>query len=212
MGYLSEINAKIQGRIALLSEEEAVVLVKMVSIPGDHVELGTLWGGTAILAALAKKRANVPGDVFTVDFMKGGYWENGDPSLPSLAKPTEKAVYDNLAAFGVSNRVTVVKAASHPWPLGSDVHPSTVLIDCGHSYEAAKQDWENVRALNPQFIAFHDVNPKTHPGVYQVVEEILANDRDYLFAAKAGTMVVMSRKQEPEPIQKPKARKGKRNV
>lgn len=204
---MSEIGKKIRGRVALMSEDEGEALAGMVAVPGDHVELGTLWGGTAVLAALAKARAGVSGQIYTVDFMKGGYWDHGDPTCPGL-RPSEQAIYDNLHRFGVAERVTVVKACSYPWPLPDSVRPSTVLIDCGHSYEDCLRDWQNVRALAPHFVAFHDYNPAIYPGVAKVVEAITASDDLYRPAARAGTLMIFERAAEPEPV-KPARRKPK---
>ena len=60
MNIFDEINSKIKGRVALLSAKEAAALFQIAAIPGDHIDLGTLWGGTAILAALAACVALVP--------------------------------------------------------------------------------------------------------------------------------------------------------
>lgn len=200
--WMSEINSKIKGRIALLSEDECNALAQVAAVPGDYVELGTLWGGTAVLAALAKMRANVTGHVYTVDFMRGGYWDSGDPSCPGMT-PTEGAIYDNLGRFGVEERVTVVKASSYPWPLPATVKPSSVLIDCGHDYENCLRDWQSVRALFPEYVAFHDYSER-YPGVSQVVNEITAGDDRYMPAARAGTLMVFRLKPEPEPFHMPK--------
>jgi len=188
MSLFTEINAKMQGRVALLSEDEAAALVDMVKGAGDHIDLGTLWGGTAILAALAKKEAGSEGHVYTVDYMRGGYWDSGDPSV-GMQKPSEAAIHANLASFEAEKLVTVVKADTHPWPL-PDVKPSSVLIDCDHSYEGCKRDWEKVRSLHPELVAFHDYNAKTHPGVARVVDEIKQTDYEYKLVKQAGTLIV----------------------
>ena len=49
------------GRMALTRESEAECLAHYTSIPGDHIEVGCLWGGTAILTALAKQDVGSPG-------------------------------------------------------------------------------------------------------------------------------------------------------
>lgn len=188
MSLFSDINKKMQGRIALLSEEEAAALVDMVSGPGDHIDLGTLWGGTAILSALAKRAGGFTGRVYTVDYMQGGYWNTGDPSVDHQI-PTEAAIHANLVRFGVADIVTVVKANTHPWPL-PDVQPFSVLIDCDHSYEGCLRDWEKVRSLKPLYVAFHDYNPATHPGVAQVVREIQQDDNEYLPVKQVGTLII----------------------
>ena len=70
----------IRGRIAT-RPREAALLYETIE-PGDlYLEVGCLWGGTAILAAHKADR------VITIDFMRGGYWETGDP----LAGPAHRA-------------------------------------------------------------------------------------------------------------------------
>lgn len=210
-----EINKKITGRLALLSAEEADALYRITAIPGDHVDLGTLWGGTAVLAALAKQRAEAPGHIYTIDFMRGGYWATGDPSRGGLV-PSEATIHQNLSLFGISGRVTVIKAPSHPWPLPEDVLPTSVLIDCDHSYEGCLRDWNKVRSLTPLFVAFHDYNAKTHPGVAKVVDEIASRDDQYRLIEQAGTLIIFELK-PPEPavnepvVSKPAAQKTKAN-
>jgi len=189
MSLFTEINAKMQGRVALLSEDEAAALVDMVKGAGDHIDLGTLWGGTAILAALAKRAGGFAGHIYTVDYMQGGYWNTGDPSV-GMKKPTEAAIHANLARFGVADLVTVIKANTYPWPVPERVQPVSVLIDCDHSYEGCLRDWEKVRSLKPLYVAFHDYNAKTHPGVARVVDEIRKEDEEYAFFKQAGTLIV----------------------
>lgn len=183
-----EINAKITGRLALLSEAEADLLAQVVDIPGDHVEIGTLWGGTAILAALVKERKNRRGHVYTIDYMQGGYWQTGDPGCKN-AVPTPTAILDNLCKFGIAHRVSVIKWSSYPWPLPERIRPASVLIDGGHDYSSVFHDWISVKALAPRFVCFHDVG-KTHPDVLQVVNGIVEHDPSYKRAETAGSLAV----------------------
>lgn len=222
MSLMNDIKTKMTGRVALLSEEEADLLVEIAAIPGDHIDLGTLWGGTAVLAALAKQNAGVKGKVYTVDFMQGGYWNDGDPSVQGQ-RPTEQAIHDNLAKFDLADKVVVIKAASDPWPVPASVHPTSVLIDCDHTYEGSLRDWQTVRKLQPVYVAFHDYNPATHPGVSRLVDEIKKNGQGYRLYKQAGTLVVFQTKidvmvsfeEEPvkapakAPAKKPATRKAK---
>jgi hypothetical protein len=178
----------IEGRLALMHEGEPELLIKYASLEGDHVEIGCLWGGSAILAALAKRKAKSEGHIYTIDFMTGGYWVDGDPGA-KLKVPTMKAVLDNLKTFGVDESVTVLKTFSDPWPL-EDVKPVTVLIDGGHSYEACLKDWENVKAVKPKFVLFHDYATGKHPGVEKVVDEVVRKDEDWRHVETVGTMIV----------------------
>jgi cephalosporin hydroxylase len=171
---LEWIKAKIVGRIAI-ADSDANLLMKYAALPGDHVEIGCLWGGTAILSALAKREAGVDGRIYSIDFMTGGFWERGDPCM-NRQVPTHDTILKNLKTFDVADRVTVIKDKSSPLPLNANVHPVTVLIDGDHSYEGCLEDWQNVKALKPDYVLFHDYNTGYHPGVLKVVDEVVKND------------------------------------
>ena len=77
MNLYDRISNKMIGRLATFPEE-LDLLVKYTETEGDHLEIGCLWGGTAVLVALAKIKKKVSGHVYTVDFMQGGMWVKGD--------------------------------------------------------------------------------------------------------------------------------------
>jgi hypothetical protein len=99
------IQEHITGRMAI-TRPEAALMAKYASGAGLYVEIGCLWGGTAILAALVGA-----GKVITIDFMRGGFWENGDPACNHLV-PSAGIVLDNFARFGVAHRISVYKGES----------------------------------------------------------------------------------------------------
>ena len=66
MSDFDYINASIQGHICM-TPEEAAVLAEVVNVDGDHLEIGTMWGGTAIIAALVKKNNGFKGQVIVID-------------------------------------------------------------------------------------------------------------------------------------------------
>ena len=181
------------GRMAILKGEDKL-LEKYAALPGDHVEIGCLWGGTAILAALAKINANKKGHVYSIDKMSGGYWERGDPGC-DYAVPKEATIHRNIQRMGVQDRITVIRAESDPLPLPSKVKPVTVLIDGAHSYDGCLRDWQNVKKLAPKFVLFHDYGTGKHPGVQKVVDEHAYKDPDWEFVEGVETMLVFRRVQ-----------------
>lgn len=187
-----EINKRITGRLALISPAESELLYKYASLDSDYLEIGCLWGGTAILAALAKINNGATGHVYTIDYMKGGYWDRGDPGAGNN-KPTLAKVEKNLKRFDVDHRVTILVQSSNPLNLPETVMPRVVLIDGGHSYRSCKEDWENVKKLDPQFILIHDYNSHHHPGVAMVVNEILDHDHEWAEVEKADTLIVFGK-------------------
>lgn len=188
-----EINKRITGRLALISPAESELLYKYASLDSDYLEIGCLWGGTAILAALAKINNGATGHVYTIDYMKGGYWDRGDPGAGNN-KPTLAKVEKNLKRFDVDHRVTILVQSSNPLNLPETVMPRVVLIDGGHSYRSCKEDWENVRAIEPDFVLFHDYDTERHPGVVRVVDEILGNDSQYKKIEQVDTLIVIGKR------------------
>lgn len=178
------ISKKIIGRLTL-TIAESDLLSKYASIEGNHLEIGCLWGGSAILSALSK--AN--GHVYTVDFMQGGFWLTGDPGA-NRNVPTLKAVQQNIKAFDLEDRITLIVSNSNPLP---DVNPVTVMIDGDHSFEGCMADWLNVKSLNPDYVLFHDYKTGNHPGVERVVDHVRDYEENWHQVDIADSMIVFER-------------------
>ena len=170
------VNKRLIGRVALNGDDQAELLAKTVAIPGLHVEVGTLWGGTAILAALAKTEAHVQGHVLSIDFMLGGFWNTEDPEIHK--RPTPQDVYMNMIRFGVEGMVSVLRCPSHPWPLAHHIRPVTALIDGDHSKDGCLRDWLSLKDRVERYVMFHDYH-KYYPGVQGVVDNVVRNDDNW---------------------------------
>jgi len=179
------------GRMALTRESEAECLAHYTSIPGDHIEVGCLWGGTAILTALAKQDAGSPGQVYTIDPMVGGWWDTEDPDVH--LRPTPKIVKNNLKLFKLSRRVYVIQAKSSPWPVPAEVKPATMFIDGNHAFEYVSEDWKKAATITGRYILLHDYNSKNHPGVQRAVDEIARSNRNWKFAELVNSIAVFER-------------------
>lgn len=187
---VDRVNKRLIGRVALNGDDQALLLAETVAIPGIHTEVGCLWGGTAILAALAKQRANVSGHVFSLDVMMGGFWETEDPEVHKRPAPSD--IYENLLRLGVAGSVSVIRASSFPWPLADHLDPVTALIDGDHSYQGCLRDWESLKERVKWKIIFHDYHPY-YPGVLKVIEEHVRPDRNWEECAQVGRMIVFKR-------------------
>jgi len=77
---------------------------------GDHLEIGTSWGASAIAVALAKKAVGLPGKVYCVDPYPSerGAHMRGNPTA------TISAARRNIKAAEVD--VTIIRASSDPFP------------------------------------------------------------------------------------------------
>lgn len=196
MKLLDKINKKIIGRIATFPEE-LELLSKYTELEGDHLEIGCLWGATAILAALTKIKKKVAGHVYTVDFMTGGFWVKGDPLL-DFKIPTLEMVMQNIKTFGVEDRVSVIVDRSSPLPIPKDVKPTSALIDGDHRKPGCLLDWMNVNHLKPDYVLFHDYD-EIHPGVQEVVDYIKTSEPEWQQDGQAKSMIAFKRVKPDEP-------------
>ena len=180
------IQENINGRIGI-QPGEAELLYDTLQEGDFYLEVGCLWGGTAILAAHKARR------VVTIDFMRGGFWYDVDPAVKR--RPTAFAVLDNFAAFGVAHKISVVKTYSHPWPLPAHEQPDVFLIDGGHSFEDASNDWKTASFITKRAILVHDYHRgNAHRGVYQMVNEIAKEDPDWKMVNCVRTMALFERR------------------
>lgn len=162
MTIYDEISQDIIGRIAI-SKDEADLLASITKKSSLHIEVGCLWGATAILAALAGAKR-----VYTVDTMKGWWWETGDPVAKQ--KPTPEIILENFRKFGVEKQIQAIRSNSNPWPL-LGIYPDTFFIDGDHSFEGFKHDWNIAIQITQKAIIAHDVDNK-HPGIVKALSEI----------------------------------------
>lgn len=184
----AELRSQMTGRLAM-RDAEIDALSEVCTIPGDHLEIGVLWGGSTIVAALNKPRFS---RIYSIDTMSGGYWQDGDPGMPDHSCPSVEAIGENLARFDICDRVTIVRASSDPFPLPC-IRPSTALIDGGHSYGAALADWRNVSAITSDRIIIHDVVTDKHPGLLQAVGDFVLTSSHWSERERIETMLIMER-------------------
>ena len=154
-----EVEQKIRGRYTMGGHDAGAISFCVAMCPGDHIEIGTLYGGSAIVAALAKKEAGQTGMVYGVDPF--GWFEGQSKTTPSgepLPEPCVDVVMANAKLFGVEDRIKVL-TASHP-PLPEELECitfDTAFIDGNHSYEGAKDDWDNLKNRVRKYVLFHDI-------------------------------------------------------
>jgi len=78
---------------------------------GDHLEIGTSWGASAIAVALAKRAAGLPGKIYCIDpypAKRGAILSDNMP-VANIA-----AVRRNIKAAEVD--ITIIRASSDPFP------------------------------------------------------------------------------------------------
>ena len=164
-GLMDGLRARMEGGPGC-SNEDAGLLAEVIWRAGhsDHLELGTLFGATAILAALVKRKNNFEGDVYCVDNFRmpiGGF-EMG-----------EDLVRGNAKAVGVDYKLKIIKA--NTWPLPVDIYNhvkrtknfGSTYIDAAHDTESCIKDWESVKGIS-NVVVFHDYD-RMHGGVVNTV-------------------------------------------
>ena len=127
------------------------ILFRIASQGKTYVEIGTKWGGSAIVAGLAGC------EVHCID-----HWEY--PGRESPATPDD--VRENWVNAGLNLFKLHIHIQRHPpWPEAiRDSKFEIGLIDGSHFEEAAKLDWEAMRQHVTKFILFHDFDDQ-HEGV-----------------------------------------------
>lgn len=154
MTILDEINKTINGHVCM-SEKEAEFLAECIKLAGngDHLEIGSMWGGSAILAAIVKKRNKVDGKVVCIDPFRDLDWSPGYPTK----KPNVDIFWSNMRAMGVDDMVEHIAAYSNPWPLGNRKFAS-IFVDGDHAENWPVIDWHNSKN-HTDLIIYHDLTP-----------------------------------------------------
>ena len=119
---------------------------------GDYVEIGTLFGASAIVVALAKKMFSLSGDVYCIDPLHG-YYRKGeavDGVLPSV-----DLLMNHATQYGVADLIKPVVTKSFPFP--QELEDSQFVcgfIDGDHWGKAPLEDWLNLRNRVSRYIVF----------------------------------------------------------
>lgn len=144
------ISKNMIGRIAMLPRE-AELVEKYAALCKTWLEIGTLWGGSAILAALARDDIQAT----AIDPMQGYYGE-ADRYDEHERTPSVDAFYENLRIFGVEERVKLIQTSSAPFPF--DGIADGILIDGAHDYDSVLHDVQEACKHACKWILAHDTN------------------------------------------------------
>jgi predicted O-methyltransferase YrrM len=122
---------------------------------GDYLELGTFFGGSAILASLVKKEFGIKGEVWAIDDLE--FYKN-ERSAGLIMRNAEK--------MGASINLTIAKTSPFPY---RNKKFNCIFIDAGHDISSVFQDWVTIRQYATKYVAFHDYSPG-YEGVIAVVK------------------------------------------
>lgn len=183
-----EINRTIAGHVCMHAPE-ARLLAKAVYLAGDgdHLEIGSMWGGSAILAARVKQHYGLAGKVVCVDPLTDGDCSPGFPG----GHPDEAIVRGNFAMMGVADRLELHTVYSSPWPFDSSRRFASALVDGNHFAPWPLTDWQNVRRVC-DLVLYHDLYPH-EPAVMEAVAIIRA-DPEWQEIEQSGSLAAWRRR------------------
>jgi hypothetical protein len=106
------VDQEINGGLAC-SYSDVGLLAQSVCRHGDHLEYGTLFGATAIVAAATKKEFGFMGDVYTID---NGQYQEKIKRQQGIELPDD-VVITNADIFGVADRIFTIEGNTWPLPV-----------------------------------------------------------------------------------------------
>lgn len=143
---------------------------------GDYLEIGVLFGGSLIAAALLKNALGQKGKCVGIDPLNGYYVErrSADTNRDILTKKpvTPETLQKNLRKFGVEDRCEVIQANSFPLPVKGKF--AVTYIDGDHWGDAPLRDWQSVKDITTKFVVFDNFGEE-HP---DVIEACLIAEQD----------------------------------
>lgn len=166
-----DIQSRMVGRICWEEHNCNYLAGALLNVEGDHLEIGTLHGGTAILAALIKKQYNRSGHIYCIDPLDGYYTgtKYACETDPITHTPvTVNVVMANLAIFDVEDMVTIIQTRSTPFPKFEGF--ASAFIDGDHWGDGPLTDWLNVYPITTDVVVFDNADQK-HPDVLRAVTQ-----------------------------------------
>ena len=194
-------NETFEGRIA----DNGASLIFVTSMvanagDGDHVEIGTLFGASAIAVALMKKKLGLKGDVYCIDpydadTRKKNVQIASEKVDPALLSATPKAVKANAKLFDVE--LTLIQKHSDPWPERlKDNHFVTAYIDGDHLNDMPYKDFVNLSERTSDYIGF-DNYEEGYVDVLGGFNKILSENIDWVLYYKNATFAALRRRLPP---------------
>ncbi len=147
----TEIFNQMEGRLCGVAHDWGIHAEAIACVGnGDHLEIGTLFGGSAILAARIKKELGLDGKIVCVDPLDGYYGHPHDPM--SGVDVTKGRVLSNARLFGVEDRLQIIAKKSKPWPVDLGQRFASAFIDGDHTVRGALYDWSKVEAQTDKIV------------------------------------------------------------
>ena len=179
-GVFNQLIKEMPHGAPIMHSHDIGMLAQMVcDCDGDHLEIGTAHGGSAIAAALAMSHIDREGKVVCIDPMEG-----------DLAHSSLDMFWENAKHFGVEDRIEFYQAKSNPYPL-EDRKFGTALIDGDHSTKCVIEDWKNASKVTLSYVMLHDYD-QIH-GVRKAVYQTVIPDENWIVSTVCGWSLLMKR-------------------
>ena len=128
-------------------EDDGAILAQAIKNAGDgdYLEMGTFFGGSAILASLTKKHFGIKGGVYCIDDLE---FFGDDRNAATIMRNAEK--------MGASINLKVAKTSPFPY---QGRRFNVVMIDAAHDLASCLNDWMSARSVSTKYVLFHDYSP-----------------------------------------------------
>ena len=193
---ISDVLAKNGGRAA----DDGISLPFLGSMvylagDGDHVDIGTLYGASAIMAARIKERFGLKGTVYAIDPYDPVLREDQagpQPGMQGKLSATPEEFWKNVEEFGLKDRIRLIQKKSHPWPeeLKDNVFASA-YIDGYHQGTGPWDDFLSLRGRVTKYMGC-DNYEEEYPDVVDAMMKA-ANTEDWFLLYKNVTFVALRR-------------------
>lgn len=165
---------------------------------GDYLEIGSLFGGTAIMASLILQDLGYAGEVYAIDpfdeYYKGTRNDNGIHVGAPIDPITRKSVTLERAqanAEKMGAKVNFIKGKATVDTLPKERSFSVAFIDGDHWNQGPRNDWHLVKSHVDKFIVFDNCDAN-HPAVEAACREAWA-DPEWDLVFKQGITCVFKR-------------------
>jgi hypothetical protein len=195
---LKDIHKRIYGRVA---DEYNNIQYLMETVrdagDGNYLEIGVLFGGTMVAAALTKKAYDLGGKCVGVDPLDGFYRikfkRNNDVDAVTKKPVSPESVRKNFKIFDVEDICEIYQAYSYPLPdeVASETFAVT-FIDGDHWGDVPLKDWNSVKDITTKFVIFDNYDKK-HPEVMQACH-IAENDPSWERYFQQGITFIVKRR------------------